>query len=147
MRLTVHSDYALRVMMYLAARPERLATIEEIAAAYGISANHLMKVVHNLSRHAFIVTVRGRGGGMRLAKPPAAITVGDVLRKTEEDLALVECFRADNTCRITPACELRHALAEALDAYLDVLERWTLARLVHKPQRLTRLFAPEAKSP
>jgi Rrf2 family nitric oxide-sensitive transcriptional repressor len=136
MRLTVLSDYSLRVLMYLGAAPDRLATIEEIARAYGISENHLMKVVHGLARHGFIETVRGRGGGMRLAKPAKAITVGAVLRKVEDDFALVECFREDNTCRITSVCQLKRALTQAMDAYLEVLDQWTLAELVARPKRL-----------
>jgi Rrf2 family transcriptional regulator, nitric oxide-sensitive transcriptional repressor len=136
MRLTVLSDYSLRVLMYLGAAPGRLATIEEIARAYGVSENHLMKVVHGLSRHGFIETVRGRGGGMRLARPAETITVGAVLRKVEDDFALVECFGEDDTCRITGVCQLKRALKQALDAYLEVLDRWTLAELVARPKRL-----------
>src|ERR1043165_3200087 len=101
MRLTVLSDYSLRVLMYVASMPQRLVTIQEIAQAYGISENHLMKVVHGLAQHGFVTTVRGRGGGIRLARPASKITVGAVIRAVEDDFALVECFRTDNTCRIT----------------------------------------------
>jgi Rrf2 family nitric oxide-sensitive transcriptional repressor len=136
MRLTVLSDYSLRVLMYLGAMPERLATIQEIARAYRISENHLMKVVHSLARHGFVETVRGRGGGMRLANPPEQITIGAVLRAIEDDFALVECFRSDNTCRITDFCRLKRALHQALSAYFQVLDNWTLAELVAKPKGL-----------
>ena len=136
MRLTVHSDFSLRVLMYLAAFPDRLATIEQIASAYGISQNHIMKVAQTLARHGFIETLRGRSGGIRLARPTKEITVGAVLRATEEDFQLVECFRPENTCRITPVCRLKGALNDALDAYLQVLDDWTLAELVTSRKRL-----------
>jgi len=142
MRLTVHSDYSLRVLMYLATFPDRLATIEQIASAYGISQNHIMKVVQRLARYGFIETLRGRSGGIRLALPTQEITVGAVLRVTEEDFDLVECFRAENACCITPVCRLRGALGDALEAYLQVLDEWTLADLVTNPKRLAnRLLA------
>jgi Rrf2 family nitric oxide-sensitive transcriptional repressor len=136
MRLTVLSDYSLRVLMYLGAAPDRLSTIQDIAQAYRISENHLMKVVQGLARHGFVETVRGRGGGLRLAKPPDQITIGAVLRAVEDDFSLVECFRAENTCRIIAPCRLKHALNQALSAYFDVLDNWTLAELVAKPKRL-----------
>ena len=136
MRLTVLSDYSLRVLMYLGAAPDRLATIQEIAQAYRISENHLMKVVHGLAQHGFVETVRGRGGGLRLGKPPEQITIGAVLRAVEDDFALVECFRADDTCRITDFCHLKRALHQALGAYFGVLDNWTLAELVAKPKSL-----------
>lgn len=135
MRLTVHSDYSLRVLMYLAAFPDRLATIEQIAAAYGISQNHIMKVVQRLAHHGFIETVRGRGGGIRLAKATDKITVGAVIRATEEDFQLVECFRAEGSCCITPVCRLKGALRDALRAYLEVLDGWTLSELIRSPKR------------
>ena len=106
MRLTVLTDYSLRVLMYVGALPRRLVTIQEIVQGYGISENHLMKVVHGLAQHGFIETVRGRGGGFRLARPATEITVGAVIRAVEDDFALVECFWTDNTCRITPVCRL-----------------------------------------
>ena len=138
MRLTVHSDYSLRVLMYLAAFPNHLATIEQIALAYGISQNHIMKIVQRLAHHGFIETVRGRSGGIRLAKATDEISVGAVLRATEEDFDLVECFRAENSSCITPVCGLRGALREALKAYLDVLDEWTLAKLITSPKGFAR---------
>ena len=142
MRLTVLTDYSLRVLMYVGALPRRLVTIQEIAQGYGISENHLMKVVHGLAQHGFIETVRGRGGGFRLARPATEITVGAVIRAVEDDFALVECFSTDNTCRITPVCRLRGALQQALGAYFEVLDNWTLAELVAKPKALLNELAP-----
>ena len=148
MRLTYLSDFSLRVLMYAGAMPRRLVTIQEIAQAYGISENHLMKVVHGLSRLGYIETVRGRGGGIRLARPAAEITVGSVIRAMEEDFALVECFRTNNTCPITPVCRLRRALQQALDAYFEVLDNWTLAELVAKPAAiLGHLAVPPIRQP
>ena len=142
MRLTVYTDYSLRVLMYLGIRPDRLCTIQEIASAYGISRNHLMKVAHQLGLAGYVDTVRGRGGGLRLARPPAQIGIGAVVRACEEDFRLVECFDAErNRCVITPACRLTAMLAEALDAYLAVLDSYTLADLLRDDTRLRRLLA------
>lgn len=140
MRLTMLSDYSLRVLMYLGAAPDRLATIEEIARAYGISENHLMKVVHRLGQHGFVETVRGRGGGLRLKGEADKIRLGAVVRAVEEDFRIVECFGSDGCCRITNVCILRHVLDEALDAFLGVLDRWTLAELVARPKALARVL-------
>lgn len=136
MRLTVLSDYSLRVLMYLGAKPGRLATIQEIAQAYGISENHLMKVVHGLAQHGFVETVRGRGGGMRLGMPAEEITVGAVLRAVEDDFALVECLGNDDTCMITNVCRLKRVLKNALGAYFKILDESTLADLVARPKSL-----------
>ncbi len=130
MRLTVHTDYALRVLMYLGSCPDRLVTIDEIARSYAISENHLMKVVQGLARKGFVTTVRGRKGGMRLARAPNRISVGDVVRATEEDFALAECLGECNTCRLTPLCRWKNVLSEALDAYLVTLDRRLLSDLV-----------------
>lgn len=131
MRLTYHTDYALRVLLYLAASPDtQRVHIQDIADAYAISSNHLMKIVHQLGKLGYIETMRGRKGGMRLARNPAAIRIGEVVRQTEEDFFLVECFdREHNCCVITPICHLRAALQEALAAFLSVLDRYTLADL------------------
>ena len=129
MRLTRYTDYALRTLIYVGLHEPRQSSIAEIARAYGISESHLTKVVHQLGRLGFISTTRGRGGGLRLAKPPAEIIVGAVVRQTEEDLALVECF-AGGACAITAPCRLRCALGEALAAFLAVLDRYTLADLL-----------------
>ncbi|AWN37228.1 Rrf2 family transcriptional regulator [Methylobacterium radiodurans] len=129
MRLTRYTDYALRTLIYLGLNEPRQSSIGEIARAYGISENHLTKVVHQLGRLGLVRTIRGRGGGLRLALDPAEIVVGAVVRQTEEDLALVECF-AGGACAITPSCRLRRVLGEALAAFLAVLDRYTLADLL-----------------
>ncbi|GJD42563.1 HTH-type transcriptional repressor NsrR [Methylobacterium cerastii] len=129
MRLTRYTDYALRTLIYVGLHERRQSSIAEIARAYGISESHLTKVVHQLGRLGLIQTTRGRGGGLRLAKPPADIIVGAVVRQTEEDLALVECF-AGGACAITAPCRLRRALGEALAAFLAVLDGYTLADLL-----------------
>ncbi|MFN4088080.1 MAG: RrF2 family transcriptional regulator [Alphaproteobacteria bacterium] len=137
MRLTVHTDYALRLLMYLALRPSAQTTIQEVAEAYGISRNHMMKVAHALGRAGFVETLRGRAGGLRLARDPAAITVGEVVRSTEEDWRMVECFDpARNRCVIAGPCRLRGVLKRALDAYLAVLDGCTLADLSDDPAAL-----------
>lgn len=142
MRVTTFSDYSLRVLIYLGGAPGRLATIDEVAAAYGISGNHLMKVVHHLAQQGYIETIRGKGGGMRLARAPDAINVGEVIRASEDSLALVECFEPGQTdCRIARACVLKQALREALAAFLAVLDRYTLADLIAPARPLARLLA------
>jgi Rrf2 family nitric oxide-sensitive transcriptional repressor len=141
-QLTRYSDYSLRVLIYLALHPARLATIEEIARSYDISRAHLMKVVHRLGLSGFVETVRGRGGGLRLARDPSAIRVGEVVRSTEENLDLVECFDpARSRCAIEPACGMRAVLHEAVAAFLAVLDRYTLADLVARRRTpLSRLL-------
>ena len=146
MRLTTYTDYALRVLMRLALQPERLTTIAEIAKDYGISENHLMKVVHQLGVAGFIETVRGNNGGLRLARPPGAINVGRVVRRMEHDIDLVPCFEAASACILTPACELRDVLADARDAFLAVLDGCTLADLARPRRRLSALFRPNGPS-
>jgi Rrf2 family nitric oxide-sensitive transcriptional repressor len=134
MHLTVYTDYALRMLMYLALKDDGLATIEEIAQSYGISKNHLMKVAHQLGLAGYIETVRGRRGGLRLAKPAKAIRLGDVVRHTEPDMAIVMCFEPTNAdCAVLPYCVLRKALEVARDAFLEALDNYTLSDLV-KPR-------------
>jgi Rrf2 family nitric oxide-sensitive transcriptional repressor len=134
MRLTNFSDYALRVLMYAAAKGDRLITIDETAKVYGISRAHLMKIVNQLTRAGYLKAVRGRSGGVTLAKRPNKIRLGDVVRATEPDFVLVECFGADNQCVITPRCRLRRALGEALGAFTATLDRYTLADLILSPE-------------
>lgn len=141
-RLTVYTDYSLRTLMYLGVRgSENLVTIQEIANAYQISKNHLMKVTHDLGKHGYIETIRGRGGGIRLALEPEQINIGDVVRKTEDDFHLVECFNPEgNLCKISPECRLKFALNEALKAYLAVLDTYTLADVLVSKDILSELF-------
>lgn len=142
MRLTRYTDYAMRVLLYLGAQPEKVCSISEIARAYGISQNHLMKVAHDLGKAGYIEGVRGRSGGIRLAKPADQINVGDVVRQTEEGFELVEC----GTCVIAPACGLTGALDEALAAFMAVLDHYTLADLLKKRSKLMRLFEIQLNS-
>jgi Rrf2 family transcriptional regulator, nitric oxide-sensitive transcriptional repressor len=130
MRLTTLSDYALRVLMYAAASGDKLLTIEETARTYKISRAHLMKVVNILVRSGFLRGVRGRSGGFTLARPPEAIIVGDVVRATEPDFALVECFGTGNQCIVTGCCKLPIVLNEALNSFIATLDRYTVADLM-----------------
>lgn len=131
MRLTLHADYALRVLTYLGLRDDRLCTIAEIATAYGISESHLTKVVHRLGVRGLVRTVRGHGGGLQLALPPEKIGLGRVVRLMEDDLRIVECFDPPTcTCPIADRCALTGILDEALGAFLGVLDRHSLADLL-----------------
>ena len=136
MRLSAFSDYSLRVLMYLGVQQDRLPTIAEIATAHDISKSHLMKVVHQLGRSGYIDTVRGKGGGMRLAREPKEIIIGTVIRHTESDFTLAECFADNSTCRIQGACCLPAILHEALKAMFLVLDGYTLADLLRNPDWL-----------
>ncbi|MGC8121398.1 RrF2 family transcriptional regulator [Marinobacter sp. VGCF2001] len=142
MHITRYTDYSLRVLIYLAAEGDRLTTIQEIADSYDISKNHLMKVVHQLNKKGYIETIRGKKGGMRLRMAPRDINIGILVRETEQDLNIVECFSANNACRITPVCGLKSMFGEALKAFLGVLDKYTLADVVqehHRPQLLRLL--------
>lgn len=148
MRLTIFTDYTLRVLIYLGAhqREGRLATIGDIAAAYGISNNHLMKIVYHLAKQGYVETTRGKGGGMRLARAPERINIGEVVRGAEEDLALVECFqRGDPECPIAPVCALHGILGRALSAFLEVLDSQTLADLLAPQAQLITIFRDAGK--
>ena len=148
MRLTTSADYALRVLMYLGLRGDDLSTIQEIAAQYGISKNHLMKLVHLLGRLGYIETVRGKKGGLRLARRPDEITVGEIVRRMEPDMALVECFgNSDVRCRIVKTCILQNALGEALDRFLETLNRYTLSDLLVPAEDLSRSFPVHIEHP
>lgn len=140
MRLTRYTDYAMRTLLHLAARPDAACSIGAIAGAYGISRNHLMKVVNALGRAGYVQGQRGRAGGIRLARPAAAINVGAVVRHMEGDFALADC----TACVIAPACGLTTVLNEALDAFLAVLDRHSLADLVGSRQAMLRRLLGEA---
>ena len=140
MRLTSFTDYSLRVLMYLAVKPEQLATIPEIAKAYAISENHLMKVVHHLAKSGFVTSVRGKGGGIRLARPAEEIRLGTVIRQTEGTAAIVECLGEESRCNLVPACKLKKVLVDAFAVLYKELDRHTLADIVSEPKKLARLI-------
>ena len=128
MRLSDYTDYTLRVLMYCAAHRQRLVTIGELAEHHGLSKNHLMKIVNDLARQGLLETTRGRGGGLRLLKEPGTIRIGDVVRASETDFRLVECFDpGTNACILSPRCRLKTLLAEALQGYFRALDGATLA--------------------
>jgi Rrf2 family transcriptional regulator, nitric oxide-sensitive transcriptional repressor len=152
MRLTVYTDYTLRVMMYLAVkhRDGGMATIDEIARAYDISRNHLMKIVNELSQNGFIETLRGRSGGARLARPPREISIGAVVRMAEKDFAVVACHDPENPhhCVIFEACNLKRRMARAMDAFMGELDSMTLDEAIAAPTVAASLlgFAPQPMS-
>ena len=137
MRLTLHSDYAMRVLLHLGAQPERLASIAEIAESYRISRNHLTKVVHGLVKAGLVDSVRGRSGGIRLARSTQEINLGDVLRLTEEGFELVDCAN----CVIAPACGLTAVVNEALAAFMAVFDGYTLADILGRRKELRHLLS------
>ena len=141
MRLTIQTDYALRMLMFLAVQGECRSSIREISTAYGISENHLMKITQRLAAAGYIDARRGRSGGLRLGREAASISVGEVVREVEPDFALVECLGDSNQCPLTPACVLKRALKEARKAFLAVLDQYTVAALVAQPQRLRTALA------
>ena len=141
MKLTAFTDYSLRVLMYLAAAPTQRATIAEIAAAFDISENHLVKVVHFLGKSGWIQTLRGKGGGIQLAMRPDMINVGRVVRDTEGAALPAECFLPEgNQCVITPACRLKNVLADAVKAFYLVLDQYTLADISKNRQALAKVL-------
>jgi Rrf2 family transcriptional regulator, nitric oxide-sensitive transcriptional repressor len=150
MRLTDYTDYSLRTLMYLGVNRDRLVTIQEVADAYAISKSHLMKVVHQLGVAGLVETVRGRSGGLRLGMEPEQIIIGEVVRGTEPDFVMVECFnREKNDCILTPSCGLEGVLRRATKAYLDVLNSVTLADLLRTSgglRKLTQLDRPLRES-
>jgi Rrf2 family nitric oxide-sensitive transcriptional repressor len=143
MRLTEHTDYALRTLIYLGVRGDRLTPVGEVAQAYGLSKNHLLKVANHLAAAGYVQTVRGNGGGLRLAQPAEAINIGAVVRITETDLNLVPCFCEGGGCRIEAGCVLRTTLNVALRAFLAELDRTTLADLLRPRPLLGRLLGLE----
>lgn len=143
MRLTLYTDFSLRMLIYLGAKePGEISTVQEISDAYAISKNHLTKVAHELGKMGLIETIRGRGGGIRMKVDPEKINIGQLVRKTEDDFHIVECFDpASNNCILSPACHLKNVLYEAMSAYLDVLDRYTVADfIVNKDELAAILF-------
>jgi Rrf2 family nitric oxide-sensitive transcriptional repressor len=136
MKLTLFTDYSIRVLLYLGTRPERLCSIAEIARGYRISHNHLMKVVNKLAREGYVESVRGRGGGIRLGRVPEAINLGALVRDTEDGFDLADC----GGCVVAPACGVTGVLGEALEAFLAVLDRYTLADMLSSRLRLAELL-------
>lgn len=130
MRLTTMSDYAMRLLMYVAQHPERLCTISEVAHAYEISEAHLMKITHQLALAGWLETVRGKGGGMRLGAAPADVRLGAVVRSIEPDFAIVECLTSDTACQLTSTCHLTGIISGALQSFMQYLDRYTLADLL-----------------
>jgi Rrf2 family nitric oxide-sensitive transcriptional repressor len=140
MRLTTFSDYTLRVLIYLGLPRERRATIAEIALAYGISENHLTKVVHHLAQSGMVQTVRGKGGGLSLARTPDAINLGTVLQATEGDQNLLDCMNCQSDCCIQPCCRLIPILRQAQSAMFGILSSYTLADLLREEQHLSQIL-------
>ncbi|MDZ7824915.1 MAG: Rrf2 family transcriptional regulator [Gammaproteobacteria bacterium] len=151
MRLTLHTDYSIRVLIYLAAQGQdgSVATIGDIADTHGISQNHLTKVIRTLVRGGHVRTLRGRSGGLRLARPPEEIELGQLIRETEPDFSLVECMGRDGHCVLEPACQVRGVLIEARDAFLAVLDRYSLADMLQRPaevRQVLRIIEPAKAS-
>jgi Rrf2 family nitric oxide-sensitive transcriptional repressor len=144
MKLTRFTDYSLRVLIYLGLKDDGRVTIKEISEAYNISRNHLMKVVSLLTRMGYVDARRGPGGGIALARSAADIVIADVVRDMEDDLNLVECFCAEGTCIIKPVCELKAVLGQALAAYLETLEGYTLKDLLRPKAQLVQVLGMTA---
>lgn len=144
MKLTRFTDYSLRVLIYLGLKDDGRVTIREISEAYGISRNHLMKVVSLLTRMGYLDARRGPGGGIALARPAEEINVANVVRDMEDDLNLVECFCKGGTCIIKPVCELKSILSQALNAYLETLEDYTLSDLLQPKAELSQVLGMTA---
>jgi Rrf2 family nitric oxide-sensitive transcriptional repressor len=143
MNITRFTDYSLRVLIYLSLNDKELVTIQTVADCYGISKNHLMKVVQDLSTKGYLIATRGKNGGIKLGRAPSDINIGTLVRMIEQDSVLVECFGTGNQCVITPACQLKNMLAEAMESFFKTLEQYTLADLVSGPDKkqLIDLFA------
>lgn len=140
MQLTQYTDYSLRVLIYLSQKKSgELATISEIAEFYGISRNHLVKVVHNLATYGFIQTMRGKNGGMCLARPADEINIGEVVRQTEPNFDIAECFNKEsNTCVISPICALKSILGDARTSFIQTLDRYTIANALNPQHGLLK---------
>jgi Rrf2 family nitric oxide-sensitive transcriptional repressor len=144
MQLTIFTDYGLRSLMFLAAHPDKVCSVREIAAHYGISRNHLVKVVHRLAQLGYITSSKGKGGGIKLACDAHKLKIGDLVRKLEPHMQIVECFdQKTNTCKVVSACRLKHFLRDANQAFLDVLNQHSLADAVKdRALFLNKLGAP-----
>ncbi|GAA6211738.1 nitric oxide-sensing transcriptional repressor NsrR [Hyphomicrobiales bacterium 4NK60-0047b] len=144
MRLTVHTDYAIRTLIFLAIRDNKLATISDISERYQISKNHLMKVAQELVHHEFVISERGRNGGLRLARPPSEINLGDVIQKMEADFYLVSCLDPEkNNCKIIGNCGAQSIMHKAIAAFIDVFRQYTLEDAVINEKTLKKMFLTE----
>ncbi len=147
MRMTLHTDYALRMLIYAATRRDGVCTANDVAEAYGLSRNHLLKVAQTLRDLGVVETIRGRAGGIRLAKAPEEIALGALIRATEEEFSLAECMQVGaRACAISPACRLKGVLHEALGAFLAVLDKYTLADIVRNRASLGPLLGIDANA-
>lgn len=144
MRLTLHADYSLRVLMHAGLKGEELSTIAEISERFDISKSHVMKVVHELGRLGYLETVQGKNGGFRLLRRPNQIIVGDIIRVVEQELGVIGCLQQTGYCRIQPSCVLRNALAEATRAFLAVLDGYSLEDLIRPGRPLYKLLDLDA---
>lgn len=141
MQLTIFTDYGLRTLIYVAADPERRCSVREVAEHYGISRNHLVKVVHHLALRGYLDSSKGKGGGIQLAKAPETLRIGDVVRDLEPNMQMAECFnRETNRCRISSNCQLKHYLMEATNAFIATLNRYTLADAVQDKSLFSALI-------
>lgn len=140
MQLTLHTDYALRLLIYLKTHEPETASIGQIARAYGISQNHLAKVAQQLVQHRWVLSTRGRGGGLSLTETAHRVTIGDVVRALETNRKVVECLGDHSTCPIEPACGLKHAMRQATDAFLASLDQYVLSDLIRSPKRMRTLL-------
>jgi Rrf2 family transcriptional regulator, nitric oxide-sensitive transcriptional repressor len=147
MQLTTFSDYTMRVMMYLGIQHGKLVTISDIAQAYKISENHLMKVVHHLAQRGYIETVRGKGGGLRLVLEPNTVNIGEMIRISEGETNLLPCLGPNGTCCIQSSCKLMGILREAQVALYSVLDKYTLADLLQQEESLSRILMHPKHAP
>ncbi|WP_096436266.1 RrF2 family transcriptional regulator [Alteribacter populi] len=142
MQLTTYTDYSLRLLLYLAVQPkEELSSVKKVADIYNISYNHLTKITYQLGKMGVLETVKGRNGGIRLAKAPEDINIGEIVKMTEDTSGYVECFNEEtNMCVLSPACRLKGVLKEAINAYMSVLKQYTLKDLTNNEDILKQLF-------
>lgn len=146
LHITRYTDYSIRVLIYLAVHGDELCTISDIAESYGISKNHLMKIVQQLNVKGYLLAVRGKNGGIRLRSAPGNINLGRLVRELEDETKMVECFGKNNQCVITPSCQMKHIFARARDSFYRTLEEYTLQDLVGPKERaaLEKLLLIEA---
>ena len=140
MQLTLHTDYALRLLIYLKTHEPETASVGQIARAYGISQNHLAKVAQQLVQHGWVLSTRGRGGGLSLTEEADRVTIGDVVRALEINRSVVECLGEHSTCPIEPACGLKYAMRQATDAFLASLDQYALSDVIRNPKRMQTLL-------